>query len=324
MASGAVLEKSKGNRGLYGQKLKRVLWGLKKDRYLYIMLIPVIAFFILFRYVPMYGVTIAFKDFQPMKGILDSPWTSEFGLKYFKMFFNSFYFVRILKNTVLISVYGLLWSFPIPILFALLLNELRLGLFKRVVQTVSYLPHFISTVIVVGILMMLLSPNNGVVNHALAQFGYTPINFMSEPKWFRTIYISSGIWQEFGWSSIIYIATISSIDPQQYEAAIIDGATRFKRVLYVTLPCMLPTITILLVLSISSIMGVGFEKIFAMQTPVTYEVSDVISTYVYRQGIREMNYSYAAAVDLFNSLVNFVLLFGSNYMNKKLTGTSLF
>lgn len=310
----------KSNRG----KLARLIRGLKKDRYLYVMIIPVIAYFIIFKYIPMYGVTIAFKDFHPLKGILGSPWTSDFGLKHFNAFFGSYYFVRILGNTVLLSVYKLLWAFPVPILFAILLNELKNGYFKRIVQTVSYLPHFISTIIVVGIMIILLSPNNGIINQVIGYFGHEPIHFLAESRWFRTIFISSGIWQEFGWSSIIYIATISSIDPQQYEAGIIDGASRFQRIIYITIPGMLPTISILLVLAISSLMGIEFEKVFAMQTPATYEVSDVISTYVYRQGIRNSSYSYATAVDLFNSVINFGLLIGSNLINKRLTDSSLF
>jgi putative aldouronate transport system permease protein len=304
--------------------LKHFVSGIKKDRYLYIMLIPVLAYFIIFKYIPMYGVTIAFKDFRPLDGILGSPWTSQYGMKHFVDFFNSYYFVRVLKNTLLLNIFGLLWSFPIPIIFALLLNELNDGLFKRGVQTISYLPHFISTVILVGIMMILLSPNDGIINQAINHYGGESINFFNEPSWFRTIFIGSGIWQEFGWGAIIYIATISSIDPQLYEAAHIDGATRLQRVLHITLPGILPTISILLVLSIASIMNSNVEKILVMYQPSTYEVSDVIGTFVYRRGIMQSDFSFATAVDLFNSVINFILLITANRLNGKLTNTSLF
>lgn len=292
---------------------------LNKDKYLILLLVPAVVYYIVFCYVPMYGAIIAFKDFVPTKGIIGSQWV---GLKWFDQFFNSVYFVRLLTNTFLLSVFSILWGFPIPIFFALMLNELKDGLFKRVTQTISYLPHFISIVVVVGLMVNMLAPT-GVVTGFIKGFTGHDFNFLSDPKWFRTMYISSGVWQEFGWNSIIYLAALSSIDASQYEAARVDGATRLQQMIHITLPGILPTIIILLILNAGNIMNVGFEKIILMYSPANYETADVISTYVYRSGILQAQYSFATAVGVFNSVANFLILIIVNWISRKRSETSL-
>lgn len=284
------------------------------------MLIPVVIFFAVFSYYPLYGILIAFKDYSISRGILGSPWA---GLRYFRQFFSSPYFGRLLRNTVLISVYSLLWGFPIPILFALLLNEFKDGKFKRVIQTVSYLPHFISLVVICGILIDIFSPQGGVVNSLLYSLTGKRINFFGEPEWFRTMYVGSGVWQEFGWNSIIYLAAITGINPDLYEAARIDGAGRLRQIWHVTLPGIKPTILTLLILNLGNIMSVGYEKIILLYSPTTYETADVISTYVYRTGLLSQQYSYAGAVGLFNSAINIVILVLCNFAGKKLFGVGI-
>jgi len=302
------------------QELKK---DLIRNKSLYIMLIPVVAYYFIFHYIPMYGLQIAFKDFTPAKGIWGSPWV---GLEKFKEFFvyDSFYVWRIIRNTILINVYDLIFGFPAPILFALLLNEIKNSIYKRTLQTVSYMPHFISTVVIVGMIMDFFS-RDGLINQILKSLGILsePISFMTEPGWFRPLYVGSGIWQNLGWGSIVYLAAISNIDPQLYEAALIDGAGRFRQALYVTIPGILPTIVIMFLLRVGHMMNVWFEKVFLMYNPLTYETADVISTYVYRKGLLEMDYSYGAAVGLFNSVINFLLVIFSNKIAKKLTETSL-
>lgn len=290
-----------------------------RNKYIYLMIIPVIIYYILFHYKPMYGAIIAFKQFSPAKGILGSPWV---GFKYFFRFFNDVYFIRILKNTFLISLYDLLWGFPAPILLALLLNEVKNKKFKKTVQTTTYLPHFISLVVVVGMLKDFVS-TDGIINDMILFFGGDRSNLLQFAKYFRTIYISSGIWQGIGWGSIIYLAALSGIDEQLYEAAMIDGAGKWKQTLHVTLPGITPTITIMLILRIGSLLNVGFEKIILMYSPTTYEVADVISTYTYRVGLMEFSWSYSAAVGLFNSVINFILLIVANTISKKVSETSL-
>lgn len=301
-------------------KRKNIIALIRRDWLLLLIALPPIAYFILFHYVPMYGVLIAFKDFRPLDGILGSPWV---GLKHFEQFFNSVYFGRLLRNTVLLSVFSLLWSFSIPILFALLLNELRNQLFKRVVQTASYLPHFISVAVVVGMMVNFLSPVDGIVNQLLMALGMQPIHFLSEPGWFRTIFISSGIWQSFGWESIIYIAAIAGINPHLYEAAEMDGAKRFQKMMYITIPGILPTIIILFILNIGNLMSVSFEKVLLLYSPAIYETADVIGTFVYRRGIQNGEFSYGTAISLFNNVINIILLLIANYTSRKVSQTSL-
>ena len=300
---------------------RETFWkNLHRDRQLVFMLIPVVIFFAVFSYYPLYGILIAFKDYSISKGILGSPWA---GLRYFRQFFLSPYFGRLLRNTVLISVYSLLWGFPVPILFALLLNEFKDGKFKRLIQTVSYLPHFISLVVICGILIDIFSPQGGVVNALLYSLTGKRINFFGEPEWFRAMYVGSGVWQEFGWNSIIYLAAITGINPDLYEAARIDGAGRLRQIWHVTLPGIKPTILTLLILNLGNIMSVGYEKIILLYSPTTYETADVISTYVYRTGLLSQQYSYAGAVGLFNSVINIAILVLCNFVGKKLFGVGI-
>jgi len=292
-----------------------------RNKYLYIMLVPVVAYFIVFEYVPMYGAIIAFKNFNPFQGIWGSSWA---GLKHFEQFFESYYFFRLLRNTVLLSVYSLLFMFPAAIVFALLLNEVRNRWFKSWVQTLSYMPHFISLVVICGMILDFLQPD-GIINRMLVALHIVkePINFMILPEWFRTIYIGSGLWQSVGWNSIIYLAALSAINPTLYEAAVVDGANRWKQLWHVTLPGIMPTVIILLILNVGHLMSVGFDKIILLYNPATYETADVISTFVYRRGVLEANYSFSAAVGLFNSVINFALLVTANRISRKMTESSL-
>jgi putative aldouronate transport system permease protein len=294
-------------------------YDLKFNKALLLMSLPGILWLIIFRYVPMYGVLIAFKKYSLFKGFFESEWV---GLRYFKQFFEDPYFFRLIKNTFLLGVYDLLWSFPAPIILALLLNELRIEKFKKFTQTVTYMPYFISTVIIVGILQSMFA-SDGVVNQIIQMLGKEAIAFFNEAKYFRTLYISSGIWAGVGYGSIIYLAAITGIDPELYEASKIDGASRLQNIFYITLPSIIPTITVLLILRIGSVLSVGFEKVFLMYSPATYETADVISTYVYRKGIQDQNFSFATAVGLFNSIISLVLLTSSNYFSKKILKESL-
>lgn len=290
-----------------------------KNKYLYSLALPGIAYFIIFKYVPMYGAVIAFKDFAPTRGILGSEWV---GLKHFLDFMNSHYFWRILRNTFLINLYELLFAFPAPIILALLLNEVRRTFFKRMVQTITYLPHFVSVVIICGMIVD-FSQQAGLLNTVMSWFGWQPENLLLNPEYFRTIYVSSGIWQGIGWGSIIYLAALSGIDPSLYDAATVDGANRWKQVLHVTIPGIMPTIVILLILQIGGMMNVGFEKIILLYNSLTYETADVISSFVYRRGILEANYSYSTAVGLFNAVINFTLLIIANGISRRVNETSL-
>jgi putative aldouronate transport system permease protein len=279
----------------------------------------VLAFYLLFCYKPMYGILIAFKDYSPRRGIIGSAWA---GFKYFSQFFSGPYFTRTLSNTVLINIYNLIFSFPAPILLALLLNELKQGLFKRSVQTITYMPHFISTVVIVGIIKTLFG-HNGMVADLLVFLGMERISIINTPQLFRALYVGSDIWQGVGWGTIIYLAAISGIDSELYEAAKVDGATRFRRALSITLPGIMPTVIILLIMRIGSMMSLGHEKIILMYNPNTYETADVISSYVYRTGIEQGSFSYSAAVGLFNSVINFFLVIGANAFSKRVSETSL-
>ena len=287
---------------------------------LYLLLVPVVLYFIIFKFWPMYGVQIAFKDFSPSKGIFDSPWV---GFKHFLRFFNSFNFWDILRNTITISFYQLIAGFPIPILLALVLNEMRNAKFKKLLQTVTYAPHFLSTVVLVGMLTAFLNPSTGLVNRVIEMLGGEAINFMAEESWFSSLYVWSGVWQNAGWGTIIYMASLSSIDVQLYEAATIDGASRFKKLLHVTLPSIVPNAVTMLILDCGRIMNIGFEKAFLMQNDLNINRSEVISTYVYQVGITQAQYSYSTAVDLFNAVINVILLLVVNKISKKLTQTSL-
>jgi len=305
---------------LPGKRMSPAVKRIRKYWQLYMLLVPVVAYFVIFHYIPMYGVQIAFKNFLAVKGITGSPWA---GFTHFERFFDSYYLWRLLRNTIGISLYELAVGFPIPIVLALMLNEIRNEPFKRFVQTITYAPHFLSTVVLVGILFLFLSPYGGIVNVFLGLFGIEPVAFMTDPAWFKSVYVFSGVWQQMGWSSIIYLAALSGVDPQLHEAAKVDGAGRFKRILHINLPSIMPTIVILLILNIGTIMGVGFEKVFLMQNAVNIEASEVISTYVYKTGIIGSQHSYSAAIGLFNSVVNFILLITVNQLAKRMNETSL-
>ncbi len=308
------------NNGTITKSYKRLKKKISKDRYLILLVSPVILYYFIFHYIPMYGAIIAFKDFSPGQTILSSPWV---GFRWFLDFFKSIYFGRLISNTLILSGLSLIVSFPIPIIFGLLLNELKRKNLKRTVQTVSYLPHFISLVVMVGIMANFLSPTDGIINQLLVRMGMKPVDFMGEPVWFRPLYIGSGVWQSFGWNSIIYMAALTSIDPQLYEAARIDGCNRWKEMLHITIPGLMPTAVMLLILALGNLMNVGFEKIILMYSPATYEVADVISTYVYRRGILGAQYSFGSAVGLFNSVINFTLLLSVNRISKRYTQIGL-
>lgn len=297
--------------------IKKIVY---RDRYLFLMFAPIFIYYIVFHYLPMTGAIIAFKDYKPGRGIYNGEWV---GLKWFIQYFKSPYAFRTIRNTILISFYQIAIGFPIPILFAVCVTEIKQMAFRRVVQTVSYLPHFISTVVLVGMMKQMFTMNNGIINKFVVMFGGDIINFLNDPAWFRTMYVGSGIWQSFGFSSIIYIAAITGIDPTLYEAGKIDGITKFKEAWYITLPMISQTVVTLFILRLGNILSVGFEKVFLMYSPAVYETADVISTYVYRKGIESTTYSFASAVGLFNSVVNFMFVFIANQISRKLTDSSL-
>ena len=298
---------------------KRIRRDLSRYKYVYIMLIPIVVWYILFCYRPLLGNVIAFKDYKASKGIWGSPWV---GIKHFTAFFSSFYFWRVLRNTLLISLYGIIFSFPAPILLALLMNEMHSRWYKSTVQTITYMPYFISMIVICGMLMDFLKMD-GVITTILAVLGMPNENYLMKPEAFRTIYVASDIWQNCGWNSIIYMAALSSIDQELYEAAAIDGANRFKQTLHVTLPGLLPTIMILLIIRIGAVLNVGYEKIILLYNSANADTSDVISSFVYRYGMQKGNYSYATAVGLFNSLFNFILLVAVNAFSRKVSEISL-
>lgn len=306
--------KAKRSRKSLGVRLKKD-W--RMNRLVYLMLIPVIAYFVIFHYIPMLGVQIAFKDYSLSKGIWGSAWATPF-FKHFKTYFNSYYFGRLIKNTTLLSALNILFGFPAPIILALLINEVRNTTFKRTVQTVTYLPHFISVVIVCSLLRLFFA-SGGLINDL---FG-TNIDFFNKEEWFRPLYILSGIWQEIGWGSIVYLSAITSIDESLYDAAEMDGANRFQKLLHVTLPGIATTISVMFILRVGRMMTVGADKVLLMYNESIYTTSDIISTFVYRKGLLDQNYSYAAAVDLVNSVVNCVLLVGANKLSKKISGSGL-
>ncbi|MDQ0344421.1 putative aldouronate transport system permease protein [Lederbergia wuyishanensis] len=293
---------------------------IKRDRQLLLLFIPCIVFFALFRYGPMYGLIIAFKNYDVWSGITGSEWV---GLEHFRTFFSSPDFFKLFKNTILLGFYTLLIGFPFPIIFAILLNEVRILWFKKSIQTVSFLPSFLSIVIVSSMLIDFLSPSSGIINDIIAALGFEKIYFLVEPSWFRTVYIGSDIWQLMGYESILYLAAIAGISPDLYEAAKVDGATRWDRIRYITLPGLMPTILILFIIKAGNMFRIGFEKILLIYNPMTYEVADVFSTYVYRQGLLQANYSYAAAVGLFEGIIALVMLLIANLLSRRLGGKSL-
>ncbi|WP_240762354.1 ABC transporter permease [Paenibacillus thalictri] len=296
----------------------RVLMTWKKHQFFYLLMVPGLVYFLIFHYIPMAGVAIAFKDVTPfdgLQGIIHGDWV---GFAQFKRFFASYYFWNVLGNTVIISFYKLFFGFPAPILFALLLNEVTSKWFKRSVQTISYLPHFISMVVVAGLLTNLLSTNNGILNAIMLAIGKQPISFLSDPAYFRTILVLSDIWQSIGWGSILYLAAMTGIDPQLYEAAKMDGANRLRQVWHITLPGISFVISILLILNVGRFLEAGFEQIFLLYSPAVYQVADIVDTYVYREGLLQMQYSFAAAIGMFKNIVGMTLILISNYIVKKM------
>ncbi|OAS17901.1 ABC transporter permease [Paenibacillus oryzisoli] len=291
---------------------RRVLWKrIVSNRFIYLMLVPAIVYYGVFHYYPMYGALIAFKQFSITKGIIGSPWV---GLKHFEALFALDKFWQVFWNTIVISLYRLVFGFPLPLLVAVLMNEVRKMVFKRTVQTIIYLPHFISWVILGGLLINLLSTDSGVVNNAIRSLGGDPVGFLTDESYFRSTLVWSMIWKEFGWNTIIYMAALAGVNPQLYEAALVDGANRWRRIWHITLPCIRSTIIILLILRIGHLMEAGFEQIFVLYHPGVYQTSDIIDTYVYRIGLTEGRFSLAAALGLFKSAINFVLLIIANRM----------
>ena len=301
---------------------KKTKFGNKiwRHRQLYLLMLPAFVYVLIFCYGPMYGLQIAFKNYRMSLGVFESPWI---GFKHFESFFKSYSFWSLMKNTFGVSLYSILVGFPIPIIVALILNELK-GTYKKTVQTILYAPHFISTVVIVAMMMNMFSPSSGVVNHLLNSLGFERIYFFGKPEYFRHLYVWSGVWQSMGWSAIVYIAALSGVDPCLHEAASIDGASRMQRIIKINLPCILPTIIIMLILQMGKIASVGYEKVFLMQTDLNLDTSEVISTFVYKRGIVNSNYSFSAAVGLFNNIINVTMLLVTNKISKKVSETSLF
>ena len=302
-----------------GAAAKR-LRSVTKNYELYLFILPAAVVLFLFTYIPMYGLQIAFKDFVPAKGIWDSAWV---GFKHFNTFFHSYQFWTLLKNTLSLSVYSLAASFPIPIIFALILNQMRYKRFKRVLQTITYMPHFISMVVIVGMIQLFLSPTSGLYANLAQTLGWDVENYLGSASAFPHLYVWSGVWQSTGWSSIIYLAALASVDPTFYEAATVDGANQWHKIIYIDIPSILPTAIILLIMNAGSIMSVGFEKIYLMQNPLNSATSEVIATYVYKIGIISTQYSLSAAVGMFNTIINFILLVSVNWFSKRVSGNGL-
>jgi len=298
------------------------IWrALVKHRALYLLMVPGIAFYIIFKYIPMYGVLIAFQEYRVTRGVWNSEWV---GFKHFiHFFYNTPNAWNLIRNTLLLNIYEIIFHFPAPIVLAILLNELKSVIFKRLAQTISYMPHFLSTVVIVGMVVNFLSPQSGIINHMLAALGFERTMFMGDPDWFRTIYISSEIWQKLGWGTILYLAAIAGIDPTLYEAARIDGASRFQQVRHITFVGMVPVIVILFVLNLGNMMEIGYQKIILLYNPLVYETADVINTFVYRRGILRADFSFATAIGLFQSLIGFILVVLANRAARKYTETSL-
>ena len=297
-----------------------VLRRLKNDWQLYLLLLPILAQTIVFDYVPMYGIQIAFRDFKAVQGITGSKWV---GLLQFQTFFSSYFWQRLLTNTFLLNFYGLLWGFPIPIILSLLLNRLKNRRFKKFTQTVIYVPHFISTVVLAGILYLFLSPTSGVINKFISFLGGSKIFFMIQPSWFRTVFITSGVWQSAGWGTIIYLAALTSIDPELYEAATIDGASIFQKICYIDIPSVVPVAMMMLILNCGSLLGSNTQKVLLLQTDGNIPTSDIIGTYVYNIGLGQARYSYTAAIGLMTNVINFIMLMIVNTISKKTSDTSI-
>ena len=301
--------------------LRRLRKNLREDWILYVMTLPVVIYLLIFEYYPVYGLRIAFSDFKVKLGIMGSPWNN---FKYFKQFFSSYQLPILIKNTLSISVYSLLVGFPIPIFFALFLNYLKYPFLKKWVQMVSYAPHFLSTVVVCGMISLFSTPGTGAFNIIREHIGMESVNFLTVPEWFQDIYVWSGVWQSMGWSAIIYISALSGVDYQLHEAAIIDGATKMQRIRHIDLPGIKPTIVMLLIMNMGKLMSVGFEKVYLLQNDINYDTSAIISTYVYKVGLVNAQYGFSTAVGLFNNVINVTLMLSANYFSKKVLSESLF
>lgn len=301
-------------------KMTRRIKQVKKSGPLYVLLIPSFLLLICFTYLPMYGLVIAFKDYSPVLGILESPWV---GFKHFVQYFNSYQFDITIKNTLAISLYSILVGFPLPIALAILCNQLRIGLFKKVFQVTTYLPHFISTMVMCGMILIFLSPSTGLVANILGLVGLNMPNLLSDASLFSSVYVWSDVWQHVGWDSIIYLAALSAINPTYYEAATVDGASKLQKIIHIDLPLLLPTAMILLILRAGSLLNIGFEKVLLLQNQLNLSGSEIISTYVYKIGLQNFQYSLSTAIGLFNTIVNIIILLLVNWLSKKLTKTSL-
>ncbi len=316
MSETAVVGRQRADKkARYNSLWQRALRDLRNNGQLYVMALPIVLGFLLFTFVPMYGLVIVFQDYNLVRGFLGSKWV---GLANFARFFKDPYFFRVVKNTVVLGALDTVVSFPLPIILALALNEVRRrhGFFKRVIQSISYLPRFVAVVVVIGLMYDLFS-TEGIANQVLAVFGLPATKFLGVSAWFRPLYVGSRLWQTTGWDSIIYLAALSGIPPEQYEAAVVDGASRWQQVLYITLPGMVPTIRLVMILSAAGFVTTEFQRVLLLQVPITYEVSDVIATYVYRAGLLSLNYSYGAAVGLLNSVVAFVVVSATNWFAKR-------
>ena len=298
----------------------RLKYTLSREWQLYLLALPAVAYLFIFHYMPMYGVQIAFKNFVAIKGIEGSSWV---GLDHFRRFFSTYMFERVFFNTLILSFIGMVVGFPAPIILALLLNQVPGRRFKKTVQTATYAPHFISMVVMIGMMSLLFSPNSGIVNKAIVALGGEKTNFMGEAKYFRWMYVFSGVWQSAGWGSIIYLAALSSVDPGLYEAGRIDGCSRLGLVLHIDIPSIIPTCVIMFIMDMGRLMSLGYQKAYLMQNDLNLPVSEIIDTYVYKVGLINNKFSYSAAIGLFTSLVNIILLVGANLLSKKVTEESL-
>ena len=304
--------------GTWTQRFGRAF---KNDWQIYLLLLPAMVMVFIFCYLPLYGIQIAFKDYKAVLGIGGSPWV---GLKNFTDFFGAYYFKRLLANTFLLNLYNLLWSFPVPILLAILLNQFERERFKKFTQTIIYVPHFISTVVMAGMLYLFLSPTNGMVNHLITALGGESIYFMVEPGWFRTLFIATDIWQHAGWNTILYIATLTGIDPGLYEAATIDGASKLQKILHIEVPHLLPIAVMMLILNCGSLLASNTDKALLMQTSGNMATSDIIGVYVYTMGLGKAQFSYTTAIGLSINVINFATIMLVNWISRKLSNTSLF
>ena len=302
------------------KKKGRTVRAFKRDLSLWLFCVPGVVLTFIFSYIPMYGIQLAFRRYNAKAGILESPWV---GLYYFQRFFSSPYFGTTIKNTLILSLYGLIVSFPLPIILALMLNSLRFKKYRKVIQTVTYAPNFISTVVMCGMITLFLSPSIGVINQIMKSMGIDAVNFMAKKEYWRHIYVWTGVWQSTGWSSVIYFAALAGISPELHEAAKVDGATKFQLIRYIDLPSILPTATILLIMNCGSILSIGFEKAYLLQNSLNGSVSEIISTYVYKVGLVNNDMSYSTAIGLFNTVVNLVLLIIVNKASDKMSGNSL-